>query len=134
MRTDLSKINGFRVRKGTFASDDSDGPNGAFFFHHSTRLILRTIASNGDGWEHVSLSAIYVNSNNKHIERTPTWEEMCWIKNKFWEPEETVMQLHPPESEWINNHEHCLHLWRPLNAEIPRPPGIMVGIKGVAAT
>ena len=27
----------------------------------------------------------------------------------------------------LDCHPHCLHLWRPLDAEIPRPPGWMVG-------
>lgn len=53
---------------------------------------------------------------------------MCFIKDLFFGPNECVMQLHPPKSEYINNHPYCLHLWRPQNIEIPRPPQIMVGI------
>lgn len=53
---------------------------------------------------------------------------MPWCgKDLFWEPHETVMQLHPPESEWISNHPYCLHLWRHVSREIPMPPSIMVG-------
>ncbi|MDP9039797.1 MAG: hypothetical protein M3O02_11090 [Acidobacteriota bacterium] len=58
---------------------------------------------------------------------------MCFVKALFWDDEETVMQLHPPKSEWINNHEYCLHLWRPLNQPIPRPPGIAVGVRSAVA-
>jgi hypothetical protein len=88
---------------------------------------LRVIASTGDAdrdipWEHVSVSL----SN-----RCPNWPEMCFIKGLFWDAEETVMQLHPPQSKWINNHLYCLHLWRPVNARIPLPPEIAVGIKGL---
>jgi hypothetical protein len=54
---------------------------------------------------------------------------MDFIKGLFWSDEETVMQLHPPRSEWINNHDYCLHLWRPLDVAIPLPPSIAVGYK-----
>lgn len=85
--------------------------------------MLRIIASSGDrelgvAWEHVSVSL------PKH---TPNWAEMCYVKAQFWDDEETVMQLHPPQSKWINNHPHCLHLWRPLDVEIPLPPSETVG-------
>lgn len=64
-------------------------------------------------WEHVSVSA---------QGRCPTWEEMCWVKDLFFDPEELVLQFHPPRSVYVNNHPHCLHLWRPLGVEIPLPP------------
>jgi len=59
--------------------------------------------------------------------RCPRWDEMCFVKDLFWDAEETVMQLHPPKSMWINNHPFCLHLFRPLNETIPLPPPISVG-------
>lgn len=61
------------------------------------------------------------------VVRCPTWEEMCWIKGQFWGPEDRVIQYHPPASEYINDHPYCLHLWRPIGAEIPAPPSWMVG-------
>lgn len=36
---------------------------------------------------------------------------------------------HPPRAEAVNNHPHCLHLWRPIDEAIPRPPMAMVGIQ-----
>lgn len=91
---------------------------------------LRVIASKGGkiwgrgeagaDWDHVSVSLPY---------RTPTWNEMCFIKELFFFPDEIAMQLHPVE-EYINNHPFCLHLWRPLRQkEIPLPPSILVGMK-----
>ena len=41
--------------------------------------------------------------------------------------EEGVMQLHPKKSRYVNFAENCLHLWRPIDAEIPTPPTYMVG-------
>lgn len=76
---------------------------------------LFCIASNGGGWEHVSVSM-------RGQKRCPTWDEMCAIKDMFFEPEEVVMQLHPAESRYINLHPYCLHLWRPTTTDIPMPP------------
>lgn len=84
------------------------------------RPALLCIASSGGGWEQVSVST---------PTRCPTWQEMCFVKSLFWNDEDCVMQLHPPQSEWVNNHPYCLHLWRPIDAEIPRPHYLMVGIK-----
>jgi hypothetical protein len=87
---------------------------------------LNIIASNGLWWEHVSVS---VAGRRRRPLRTPTWEEMCYVKALFWEPEETVLQYHPPESEYINCHSHTLHLWKPVGVQIPLPPSILVGPK-----
>lgn len=70
-------------------------------------------------WEHVSIST---------QTRCPTWEEMCFVKDLFWDEEDCVVQYHPPKSDYINCHPRCLHLWRPIGLEIPRPPKILVGI------
>jgi len=78
---------------------------------------LRIIGSDGEGWDHVSVS---------RADRTPTWEEMEWVKREVFEPDDCVMQLHVPVTEHKNLHPHCLHLWRPQGAEIPRPPVFMV--------
>lgn len=73
-------------------------------------------------WEHVSVTLI-----EQALKRCPTWEEMCYIKDVFWAGDETVVQYHPPRSEYVNRHAHCLHLWRPVTAALPRPPKILVG-------
>ena len=68
-------------------------------------------------WEHVSVS---------YADRIPCWETMCQIKDLFWSPEDCVVQYHPPHSEYVNCHPNVLHLWRPLGADLPRPPTWMV--------
>ncbi len=55
---------------------------------------------------------------------------MAYIKDVFWDPEEIVIQYHPPRSQYVNNHPHVLHMWRPLGFEIPLPPISTVGIPG----
>jgi hypothetical protein len=71
-----------------------------------------------EGWEHASVSL-------RH--RCPTWEEMCRVKDLIWAPEDTVMQFHPPKSDYVNRAKYCLHLWCYRGAlPMPRPPRILV--------
>jgi len=107
----------YRVKTGHMGSDDTYGNNGYFIIPHES-YELKVIASDGEGWEHVSVSL---------PTRTPNWKQMCFIKDLFWEKTDCVIQYHPPESEYVNNHEHCLHLWRPIEQTIPTPPSILVG-------
>lgn len=74
----------------------------------------------GMGWDHVSVSF----SN-----RCPTWEEMCQVKDMFFNEDECVVQYHPPKKEYVNVHPYCLHLWRPQNEVVPKPPKWMVGLE-----
>jgi hypothetical protein len=69
-------------------------------------------------WEHVSVSL---------GNRCPTWDEMCFIKNIFWEEDEVVVQYHPAKKDYVNNSPYCLHLWKPAHTVLPTPPSIAVG-------
>ena len=111
----------FRVKKGSLASDSSYGNNGCFIVSSiGLKSPLRTIASDELGWEHCSVSV---------YNRCPTWQEMSFIKDMFWDDDDCVMQLHPPKSDYVDMAPYCLHLWRPIGIEIPRPPSILVGFK-----
>jgi hypothetical protein len=135
------KVEGFRI------SGPANTNYGAFVVLWR-RTMLHVIASAGGGWDHVSVSL---------PDRCPTWEEMCRVTELFFHDDETVMQLRPPKSSYVNNHEFCLHLWRPQTAEeiaaerarweadgdcwpfadleppspIPLPPMSFVGVKGL---
>lgn len=129
----------------------TDGPAhsnlGRFQIPKGSGLALTVMCSNGGGWDHVSVSL---------PGRCPTWSEMSMVKHLFFHAEEAVMQLHPPESAYVNNHPYCLHMWRPQTTEeiaavrklweaageewpdfypsepcgaIPMPPAHMVGLK-----
>jgi len=117
-----ARLSAWRIRVPPLASDDSYGNNGAFLVPGPHRVALQVIASDGMGWDHVSVSP--------QAPRTPLWDEMDFVKSIFWDDKEAVMQLHPPRSTWVNNHPYVLHLWRPLGGiEIPLPPENLVGIK-----
>jgi hypothetical protein len=68
-------------------------------------------------WEHVS-----VHARRGLRSRIPSWREMCHIKDLFWEPDDLVVQFHPRRADYVNRHEHVLHLWRYRLAELPTPP------------
>lgn len=119
------KIEAGRVRNGPMASNARYGMTGMFRVHGPCGTELTIVSSEGDdegsaGWEHVSVST---------LRRPPNWQEMCWVKEAFFEDNESVVQFHPPLADYVNNHPHCLHLWRHISLEFPRPPSILVGIK-----
>ena len=71
------------------------------------------IASDGGGWEHVSVSPC-----NKKRKVCPTWEEMCAIKDMFFDPEERVVQFHPSRSEYVNDHPYVrVRLYQPIQGQ-----------------
>ncbi|MCA9938724.1 MAG: hypothetical protein KC418_08780 [Anaerolineales bacterium] len=115
------KLEAARIRDGKYASTHHQGNNGAFLVKGPRRAWLLIIASDSAGWDHVS---VRVHKQN----RCPRWDEMAFVKTLFWDDEEEVMQLHPRQSQYVNNHPYVLHLWRPQNREIPLPPFTMVGI------
>jgi hypothetical protein len=84
----------------------------------SVRKFLIIVAPIKNEWQHVSVSL---------QDRCPTWAEMCMIKDLFWDKEEVVIQIHPKESEYVNNHKYCLHLW--AHKDLITPPSIFVGVR-----
>jgi hypothetical protein len=112
---------------GRLRSDARYGNNGAFIVPGPEMQKLFCIASDYEAWEHVSISLV-------SKKRIPTWTEMCHVKDLFWQEEETVIQYHPPKSEYVNCHPATLHLWRPIGMEIVRPPHTLVGPKDASET
>jgi hypothetical protein len=89
---------------------------------HANGRTLRVIACDGleTGWDHVSVSL--ADSPSK----IPSWQEMCIIKDLFFDESDCVVQFHPPKEDYVNNHVGVLHLWRCIHAEFPMPPKICV--------
>jgi hypothetical protein len=78
---------------------------------------LRIQYSWGLGWEHVSVST---------PQRCPTWEEMCFVKDTFWPDDEWCVQYHPAKADYVNVNPYCLHIFRPAEADLPKPLKCMV--------
>lgn len=94
-------------------------PRGASYgmFAVKGMRVISSGVSEETGWEHVSVS---------RPDRCPSWEDMCIIKKLFWRDDETVVQFHPKETSYINNHPYCLHLWKKTGEEFELPPEICV--------
>jgi hypothetical protein len=101
------------------------GSNGCFLLLCPvTGCTLRVIVSNGrdwqqagmpgEPWEHVSIS--------KEFGILSTYLERKWVRETFWEDEETVIEFWPPKSKFVNINPGVLHLWRPTETVIPMPP------------
>jgi hypothetical protein len=116
----------FRATKGPLATTRAMGNVGCFYLPGLPTAAgdvrpLQVIVSDGldpsdaSRWEHVSVKRL-------HDAEIPSWEEMVYVKDLFWHERETAMQLYPPHAEYVNVHRSVLHLWRPVDVEIPRPP------------
>ena len=110
------------IKKNGYLKIKKEGQDGfgGTFYDKKTRCNLNFIISWGAGFEHCSVSM---------PTRCPSWEQMCVMKELFWKDDEVCMELHPAKKDYVNNHPYCLHIWRPINQEIPLPPTIMVGFK-----
>jgi hypothetical protein len=134
MKKSLAHLNAFR-RPLPGTTELGDDTCGCFFIPRNTMLgpaVLIVIFSGGIAgeaeWEHLSAHGrIRSSSGTRPSQFTPSWDDMCFLKDIFWEPEEAVMQLHPPRSQYVNTHKHTLHLWRPwAPVSIPLPPKVFV--------
>jgi hypothetical protein len=77
------------------------------FWHVSTRDgVLRVMAGlerHGDRrWIHISAS---------RRERLPSWDDLKLVKRVLAGPERQAIQVIPRESEYVNIHPNCLHLF-----------------------
>lgn len=100
-----------RIQKMDCAADGFNGwvtiKGQVFFF----------VCSTGGGWDHVSVS---------HRKRCPSWEEMCIVKDIFFNKNECCVEYHPAETDYVNLHPYCLHIWKPKDVEFPTPPKYFV--------
>ena len=116
----LTALDHFRDRVSEKAIYNCNGNRGNGCFQLPSpidRGLMLIVASDGDSWDHVSVS---------RGNRCPNWPEMEYIKRLFFADDETAMQLHVPITDHINLHPYTLHLWRPQQQAIPRPPTRMV--------
>src|SRR3954470_90416 len=91
-----------RVKHGTWATSPEWGLNGIFHIQgpegqldlgghagHGPQAVMihwqKKVSHIPTGWEHVTVAGI-------HPDRTPSWDEMGFVKELFWMPEEWVVQ------------------------------------------
>lgn len=97
------------------------GPRGFFILPNPRTMkgmYILIQADNLQGWEHISIA---IPSEN----RWPTIEELNWIREFFWDTDERLVQFHGK----LKKNEFCIHLWKPIDQELPVPPSFMAGTK-----
>jgi len=98
-----------RICQGQFTSIPGDHNGATLVKCPATGAELKIIFSDGDSWSEVGLPG----EPWEHVsvslrQRTPTWQEMAWVKDQFFDEEETGIQIHPPKSQYVNYHPNCL--------------------------
>lgn len=56
-------------------------------------------------WHHVSVAGQH---------RLPSWKQLLEVK-AIWMGDVLAVQVLPPKAQYVNYHEHCLHLWRRID-------------------
>ena len=107
-RIDLKKLDGFQ--NINFELNEQEEGMFDMFIKGNWYSI---IASVGEGWQHVSAAGFGG--------ITPSWDVMEIIKNRFFRDDEFVVEFHPKKEEYVNNLENCLHIWAPIDRELPYP-------------
>lgn len=93
---------------------------------YNDRVDMWILVSSDYRWEHVSVSLLTKSKEPCLIERCPKWDEMQFVKDKFFKEDECVVQFHPAKKDYVNNHPYVLHLWRPIDGNFPMPPKELV--------
>jgi len=72
--------------------------------------VICTAAVEADGkrWIHVSFSK---------PREAPSWADASRVKRVFIGDERKAIQVHPPASEYVNDHPFCLHWWSCLDGD-----------------
>ena len=83
---------------------------------------LCVIASWGGHWDHASVHATRLSVAGSAMNVTPTWDEMCFVKQLCWQDDEWALEYHPAREDNINVHENTLHIWKPQSKSFPKPP------------
>ncbi len=111
----LNYLNKYREKHPLFPDLGNEG-NG-YFKIPNIKGLLRVIASDGEDWDHVSVSL---------SDRCADWGEMKIIKEMFFLDEEPAYQIFPPKKLYVNCHPFVLHWWRPQGKEILIPPLLLL--------
>ncbi len=71
------------------------------------------------GWNHVS--AHVTESTGEALKRTPSNEEMQFLRNLFFRENDVVLEFHPAKKDYVNNHSYVLHMWESTDDKFVYP-------------
>lgn len=111
-----------RVKKDMAFSDEEGAMSTAAVFvgPGGLKVIVSDPPENhpdGRQWVHASISK---------KGQLPNWQELKTVKSIFFGPDRLVMQIFPPEAEYVNVMPTCLHLWHCLDVPDDVPMGLPV--------
>jgi hypothetical protein len=69
-------------------------------------LVSAMIEADGKPWLHVSFS---------RPDRLPSYDDLKLVKAEVVGADRKAIQVFPAESQFVNRHAYCLHLWSPLS-------------------
>lgn len=86
------------------------GPDVVAYQRKDGLKVLSSISTEADGkpWLHVSVS---------RRSRLPTWRDLTECKDIFVGRDRKAIQVLPEESEYVNVHQFCLHMWHCLEGD-----------------
>lgn len=91
-----------------------EGEDGYLWLNRKRRLsVIASIFEEQDGreWLHLSIA-------HQIKGRLPTYEELTYLKRHWAGPDKKCIMVLPPESEHVNFHPNCLHLFCCLTEDI----------------
>lgn len=96
--------------------------DGSKYLNARSRMAVIASVEEHDGqrWLHVSCS---------FPDRLPSWDDLKMVKETFIGREALALQVLPPETEYVNLHPYCLHLWARIDGVRPVPR--FTGSRGV---
>ncbi len=72
-------------------------------FVHDGFTVMFTVENYGtSAYQHLSIS---------RKDRYPTWDEIVLFRSLFFDDDDEVIQVIPKESNYVNVHDNCFHLW-----------------------
>lgn len=71
-------------------------------------IVSGTMELDGRRWIHVSFS---------RRDRMPSYDDVVLVKRLFIGRDRKAIQVHVPESEHVNIHRYCLHLWHCVDGD-----------------
>lgn len=111
----LNYLNQYRRKQFGFLGNEYEG---FFIIPLNKDVAYQVKASNGSGWDHVSVSI----ANFRDLKGfTPSWTDMHNIGKLFFEPSEICVEIFPKEEDYVNDTDYVLHLWRATKDEMPMP-------------
>ena len=83
-------------------SDEHHHYVGALFVQFSDDEVWESHVWPPERWRHVSI---------RREDRMPSYRELKAMRARFFPADAEVIQVFPPEEEFVNQHPYCLHLW-----------------------